>query len=262
MRRASDPRLGFIGYLKLTVMGFALSALWSSLHAIVLPMRLLDLVAETRKNSYLGLLTFSGLVVAMVTQPLVGALSDRTRFTFGRRRPYLLTGTVLALLILPFLGLAGSYFALFLSYLFLQFATNTAQAPYQAFIPELVPSAERGRASGVKSMLEILGGVVLLYPVARLMDDYATTHESSGLFFSLGMMGALILIAGVVTVTLIEETLPAEKIHGIPGLRSYLKTRLWRDTGLRYYLLSRLLFFSPSPPSRLSPCIFSVMWSG
>ncbi len=243
MRGTPDSKPGFIGYLKLTILGFALSALWSTLHTIVLPIRLLDVVSEAKKNSYLGLLTFSGLIVAMVTQPLIGALSDRTNLACGRRRPYILLGVVLSLLVLPFIGLTKSYLALFLSYLLLQLATNTAQAPYQAFIPEFVPLEKRGHASGVKSLLEILGGVILLYPVAHLIDAYTATRETLWLFLTLGIMGTPILSAGVATVTLLREPSGAKSAVSPFSLRTYLKTRMWHDPRLRCFLLSRLLFF-------------------
>jgi hypothetical protein len=49
-----------IDYIKITIFDFALTALWQSLHAIILPLRLLDFVAEPQKNTYLGLLTWVG----------------------------------------------------------------------------------------------------------------------------------------------------------------------------------------------------------
>jgi len=51
--------------------------MWNALHPIVLPALLVDLVPAHSKNTYLGLLTFSGLLIAMVLQPVSGALSDR-----------------------------------------------------------------------------------------------------------------------------------------------------------------------------------------
>ena len=50
--------------------------LWNSLHLIVLPALLLTMVDPARKNTALGLLTFGGLLLATVVQPLSGALSD------------------------------------------------------------------------------------------------------------------------------------------------------------------------------------------
>ena len=102
---------GRLDYLKITIYGFALAALWSSLHSIVLPLRLLDMVAEAEKNTYLGLLTFAGLLLAMIVQPIAGAISDRSGFKWGRRRPYILIGSLLGVLLLPGIGLFQSYFA-------------------------------------------------------------------------------------------------------------------------------------------------------
>ena len=64
-----------------------LSFMWNSLHVIILPAVLLNFVPENLKNTYLGLLTFVGLVIAMLIQPVSGWLSDRWVSRWGRRRP-------------------------------------------------------------------------------------------------------------------------------------------------------------------------------
>ena len=87
-------------YLKITIFGFALAALWGSLHTIIIPTRLLDFVAVSEKSTYLGLLTFAGLMLAIIVQPIAGAISDRSGFNWGRRRPFILAGTVVAVLFL------------------------------------------------------------------------------------------------------------------------------------------------------------------
>ncbi|HID86724.1 MAG TPA: hypothetical protein EYP55_05015 [Anaerolineae bacterium] len=74
-------------YVALNIYWFGLAFLWNSLHPIVLPAILLRFVPETLKNTYLGGLTFLGLILAMVVQPIAGAISDRPTFRWGRRRP-------------------------------------------------------------------------------------------------------------------------------------------------------------------------------
>src|SRR4030042_2927812 len=61
-----NNRFGLLDYIKITLIGFSFTALWSSLHGIILPMRLLAYVPETQKNTYLGLLTFTGLLLAII----------------------------------------------------------------------------------------------------------------------------------------------------------------------------------------------------
>ena len=47
-----------------------------------------------------GLIWLAGPFTGMVVQPIIGALSDKTTSRFGRRRPYLLGGAILASLAL------------------------------------------------------------------------------------------------------------------------------------------------------------------
>ena len=71
-----------------------LSFMWNSLHPIILPAVLLNYVPDAQKNTYLGLLTFVGLFIAMLIQPISGALSDGWASRFGRRRPLIVIGTL------------------------------------------------------------------------------------------------------------------------------------------------------------------------
>jgi Na+/melibiose symporter-like transporter len=229
-------------YLKITVFGFALAALWGSLHSIVLPTRLLDFVPAAEKSTYLGLLTFAGLILAIIVQPIAGAISDRSGFAWGRRRPFILVGTLVALLFLAGIGWCGSYLAIFAIYCLLQIASNTTQGPYLAFIPDLVPSGKRGLASGVKGLLEIAGGIALLYPIALFIDRYSAGKGSPWLWLSLAVLGAILLAAMVITLLTVRER-PARRATQLPTLAALyksfqIKLRARRD--FIWFIVSRL----------------------
>jgi len=237
-------RQGFHGidYIKITIFGFALSALWSSLHAIILPLRLLDFVAESQKNTYLGLLTFTGLLLAIIVQPIAGAISDRSGFSWGRRRPYILIGAILVVLLLPGIGFCGSYVAIFIIYCLVQVSSNTAQGPYQAFIPDLVPEGRRGLASGVKTLLEVLGGVALLYPVAFFMERYSPGEGASWLWMALSALAIALLGVMIATVITVRER------PGVGGSQLPLLSTLYKsfqidikaNRNFVWFLVSRL----------------------
>jgi Na+/melibiose symporter-like transporter len=234
-----------IDYIKITVFGFALTALWGSLHTITLPLRLLDFVAESQKNTYLGLLTFTGLVVGMMVQPIVGAISDRSGFGWGRRRPYILLGTILVLIFLPGIGAFGSYTAIFAIYCLLQVGSNTAQGSYQAFIPDLVPETKRGLASGVKSLLEILGGVALIYPIALFMDRYSTDKEGLWLWLALGAPAFVLLVAMIATMLVVrEQPRRSSQLSLLSTLKESFKIDVKANRGFIWFLFSRLLIFT------------------
>jgi Na+/melibiose symporter-like transporter len=240
----SSNRLQGIDYIKITVFGFAIAALWGSLHSIILPLRLLDFVAESEKNTYLGLLTFTGLILAMIVQPIAGAISDRSGFGWGRRRPYILMGTVLVLLLLPGLGLYDSFFAILVVYCLIQISCNTAQGPFQAFIPDLVPGGKRGLASGVKSLLEVLGGFALVRLIAYFMGRYFAGQGSSWLWFSLAALGVVLLGTMLITVlTVKERPLSGSPPPLLPALSRSFKIDVKASPGFVTFLLSRLLIF-------------------
>ena len=233
-------KFGGMDYFKITVLGFALTALWSSLGSILLPIRILAYVPEAQKNTYLGLLTFTGLVVAIIIQPVAGTFSDFTNSRWGRRRPYILLGMLMTLIMLPWVGLASTYAAIFVVYCLLQICTNTAQASYQAFIPELVPPNKRGLASGIKSMLEVLGGVALVQVTAYFMGRYLKLGEKFWMWIALGILMAVLLIAMVITILTVKEP-PSISTTGLSKsvFRQRLKIDLKISRNFGWFLLAR-----------------------
>ena len=237
---------GRLDYLKITIYGFALAALWSSLHSIVLPLRLLDMVAEAEKNTYLGLLTFAGLLLAMIVQPIAGAISDRSGFKWGRRRPYILIGSLLGVLLLPGIGLFQSYIALFIIYCLLQMTSNVAQGTYQAFIPDLVPQDRKGLASGVKSLLEIIGGIAIVRLIGYFMGKYVPGEGVIWLWLVLGVLAAVLLGAMLATIIMVKESPGRKNEEQLPvwkTLSRSFKVDVRKDRDFIVFLVSRLLIF-------------------
>ncbi|HEY78646.1 MAG TPA: SLC45 family MFS transporter [Dehalococcoidia bacterium] len=242
---ASNDTRGFgpINYVKITIFGFALAALWNSLHSIVLPLRLLDFVAEAEKNTYLGYISAAGLLLAMVTQPIAGAFSDRSGLRWGRRRPYILGGAAVAVLLISGIGFAADYVTVFAIYCLLQVSCNVAQAPYQGFIPDLVPADRRGLASGVKSLLEIVGGVSLVRLIALFMEHYSTGGGAHWLWLSLGILAAILLGTMLATVLTVRERPAAggSRQPLLPTLYQSFRIDVRANRAFIWFLVSRLL---------------------
>jgi MFS family permease len=159
MTSTPTARLPWHRLAGLTLFAMAFGVAANSLEPAVLGQRVLQLAAE-RKNTVLGLTTAAGLLVATLVQPLMGGLSDRTGGRLGRRMPYLIVGSVLASAALFGVVLAPTLLLLVLGVLAFQFGANSAQGPWQAFVPDQVPMAQRGLAAGLKSLFEVLGFVL------------------------------------------------------------------------------------------------------
>jgi Na+/melibiose symporter-like transporter len=186
----------------MNVYWFGLAFLWNGLHPIILPALMLNLVPEELKNTYLGGMTFAGLILAMVVQPLAGALSDGTRSRWGRRRPWILAGTLLSLAFLAWMAVAGSAFGTFgglaLGYLLLQIANNAAHGPAQGLIPDLVPAERHGLASGIKNLFDMAGLVVTSLVAGQLMGG--GTQSAARALPAFALSGAVLLVCTLFTV--------------------------------------------------------------
>ncbi len=117
-------------------------------------------LAPDLPNTTLGILGFIGLLVAMVVQPIVGVFSDRARTRLGRRLPFIIGGAVLIAASLFLLAAAPVLWMLLLGVILIQFSSNVLQGPWQALIPDLVPEGQRGQASSLKAVMDILALVI------------------------------------------------------------------------------------------------------
>jgi len=139
---------------------FAYNFHWGALLAIVLPSQITAIVGDARKELFNGLIPPLGAALSLIVTPLAGALSDRARSRFGRRRPFMVTGVVVNLVFLLAMGgfTQGSNVWLFLLlYLGVQLGNNWSGGPYAGLIPDVVPADQRGTASGWLALMTALG---------------------------------------------------------------------------------------------------------
>src|SRR5205085_2518180 len=83
-------------YLELSTYWFALSFLWAGMLTII-PQTLIEkMIGTQKKDLYLGLALAVGALVSTIVSLIIGTLSDHSRWELGKRRPYLIVGTLLA----------------------------------------------------------------------------------------------------------------------------------------------------------------------
>ena len=99
---------------------------------------------------------FTGLLV----QPLVGYWSDRTWGRFGRRRPYFMTGAVLAALALILMPLSPALWVAAVLLWLLDASINISMEPFRAFVGDQLPPSQRAAGYGQQSFFIGLGAVL------------------------------------------------------------------------------------------------------
>jgi MFS family permease len=152
-------KISFLRMFIISLLGFALT-FSSNIQDPPLMTYKVRQLAPNLPNTTLGILGFIGLLVAMAVQPIVGVFSDRARTKLGRRLPFLIGGAALIAASLFLLALAPTLWVLLLGVILIQFSSNILQGPWQALIPDLVPESQRGTASSLKAVMDIIATVV------------------------------------------------------------------------------------------------------
>ena len=175
-------------------------------------------------------------LMGMIVQPLIGKWSDRTWCRMGRRKPYLLVGAIVAVLVMLFLPNAGSlsfssrlllglngamWFGLF-SLIFLDTSINVAMQPFKMMVGDMVNEEQKGQAYSIQSFLCNAGSFVgYLFPIFFTWIGIANTAPEGVVPDSVKWsfyIGALILILCVLyTFVKVKEMDPKEyaEFHGI-----------------------------------------------
>ena len=175
-------------------------------------------------------------LMGMIVQPLIGKWSDRTWCCMGRRKPYLLVGAIVAVLVMLFLPNAGSlsfssrlllglngamWFGLF-SLIFLDTSINVAMQPFKMMVGDMVNEEQKGKAYSIQSFLCNAGSFVgYLFPIFFTWIGIANTAPEGVVPDSVKWsfyIGALILILCVLyTFAKVKEMNPQEyaEFHGI-----------------------------------------------
>lgn len=116
----------------------------------------------------LGLITTLGGLATLAVPPLAGALSDRTTSRFGRRRPWIFAGTLLAAITLLLLGYASTLLVVTLAWMLVNVGQAMQVGGFDAITPEQVPERQRGGTYGLLVLanpLSQISGVLLIVAI-------------------------------------------------------------------------------------------------
>jgi len=196
------PRLSTARQAVLSFFWFATNAHWTAILLVTMPSQIKAAVGNDVKGSALGVALSIGAFLSMLAVPVFGALSDRIRLPGGRRKPWVVIGTLgnvvglvgLAFLIQP--GQPASVTPWIGAFLLVELFNNVATAPYSALIPDLVPAEQRGSASGWMGLMTMLGTFVggLTGLVMDLIGGISSVY-----FILIGLMllGMIVTLLGV-----------------------------------------------------------------
>lgn len=162
------------------------------------------------KGATLAIDAFAGL--------LFGWLSDNTRSRWGRRRPYILVGSILAGVGLPMLFLPTKAWSQDEIYMYMLFSSILYapiiagyNSPYQSLGSELTPDYyERTSVMGFKALVQktsgiLTGGALSFASLAWFADANGEINVGRGAMWAAGIAGAIMMISGIVNFAVVPE---------------------------------------------------------
>ena len=229
-------RLPLSQLVTLSIYWFGIQTIWGGLNITIIPGRLDDLSRDTQ-GTLLAIIMIAGAIAPIIIQPTIGVISDYTVTRWGRRKPYIVIGSLLDVVFLAGIAFNNDFVSLVAFYFLLQVSSNFAQGPFQGYVPDLVPAQQVGTASGLMGLMLTLGTIagVGIATLGGILDNVP---------LGILALGVVEVITMVVLIATVDEGRAAPK-----------RTRSWRQIALSawgrdilqqrdvlWLLLVRLLF--------------------
>ncbi len=223
---STTKKIRWYDYLTININWFALTTRSQVLTPLVIPLLVQQFVGEATKGTAVGTLRLWALMAALLFQSLMGILTDRNTSRWGRRRPFIVIGTLGEITVFMLIGWSAAlsgmtgYWVLFGLFLFSMLTSNISQAATQPLITDLVPDEKKGLFSGIKAALEL--------PVPLIFVSFVV----GGLIAKGNLWAALFALSGVLLLSMsltlfvreepLQETPPP--INWAPFLRLFVMT--------------------------------------
>ena len=164
-------------------------------------------------ESISGIVMASDNVLALFLLPLFGGLSDKCTSKLGRRRPFILFGTLAAVALMMALPiLTDSYHAspagwkivcFIVSLGFLLIAMGTYRSPAVALMPDVTPKPLRSKANAIINLMGALGGILYLLITTFLYKTSSDIYVSYLPLFAI--VGGIMLVALAIVMFCVNE---------------------------------------------------------
>lgn len=162
-------------------------------------------------------------VLAIFMLPLFGAISDRTQTKLGKRTPYILYGTIAAVVLMVFLALfekAVNFTGFFICLMLLLVVMSIYRSPAVAYMPDVTPKPLRSKANAIINLVGYIGGIFATVMMMILLHsekaaDGTTIYAEDQSFVPIFLViAAFMLVSVIIMVLCINENKLLEKVKG------------------------------------------------
>ncbi|MDD4211094.1 MAG: MFS transporter [Clostridia bacterium] len=189
---------------------FTILMLWQVYNSYV-PLMLEDIFTNNlgagNYKYLIGIIMAADNMFALFMIPLFGAISDKTVSKMGKRMPYIIGGTLLSVVLFPFIPVlyaTGSLLGLFLIMGLVLISMNVYRAPAVALMPDITPKPLRSKANAIINFVGFIGAIFAGI-LALLFKMPLNFGEPSGIIFPFIITSVLMLLALILLLVKIKE---------------------------------------------------------
>ena len=181
-------------------------------------------------ETYSGAIMAADNILALFLLPLFGSISDRTNTKIGKRMPFVLFGTGLAIILMNILPIIDNSYAAApspvktISFVvvvgLLLVAMGTYRSPAVALMPDITPKPLRSKANAIINLMGALGGVIYLgvaavmYPNSKVANLAHVNYQPLFIVVaSIMFVAVAVLFLTVKEPKLVEEQRKLEAQH-------------------------------------------------
>ena len=187
---------GTVSVRFIAIYAFAYASLWLALLTpaiITLALRVRQL-APGNAAEPISRVLMAGAIVALISNPVFGALSDSTRSRFGRRRPWLVGGVLCGCASLAAIGLAPTINLVLLGWCAAQLSFNAVLAAMVAIIPDRIAPAQRGTVVGILGVCMPIGQITGTWLVQQLSINMVMALVVPGVIGVAGVLSLVVIL--------------------------------------------------------------------
>ena len=156
-------------------------------------------------------------ILAVFMLPLFGSLSDKTRTRLGRRTPYILFGTVAAVVLMVILAVlteGKNFWGFFIFLMLLLIVMSVYRSPAVAYMPDVTPAPLRSKGNAVINLVGYIGGIfstlIMPFLVTSTMADDGTFIYNSFIPIFIAVAAFMLITVLIMVFTLNENKIVRE----------------------------------------------------
>ena len=180
-----------LNYKKTILVGFAffiISAFWQAYDKTI-PMLMTYKFNMSQLES--GIIMALDNILAVFMLPLFGMLSDKTKTRFGRRTPFIVIGTICAIVAFIFIPLIGNIVLFIAILLVTLIAMATFRSPAVALMPDVTCKPHRSKGNAIINLMGTAGGLLIL--VLGMVIKVGKEHMSNFFPYYIAACGIMLL---------------------------------------------------------------------